>query len=91
EIGLFPEFEKGTFDYVEPWYKYQYLFEDNCYRLRTGQAPRWQIWLDFSGDGAALAKSANAPLVPSAESAQAFASGVWGYTAPAGSPGMAEY
>ena len=91
QIGLFPEFEKGTFDHMKPWYKYQYLFEDNCYRLRTGQAPRWQIWLDFSGDGAALAKSANAPLVPSAESAQAFASGVWGYTAPAGSPGMAEY
>ena len=91
EIGLFPEFEKGTFDHMEPWYKYQYLFEDNYYRLRTGQAPRWQIWLDFSGDGEALAKSANAPLIPSAESAQALASGVWGYTAPAGSPGMAEY
>jgi hypothetical protein len=90
-IGLFPNFERGTFDHMKPWYKYQYLFEENCYRLRTGQAPRWQIWLDFSGDGEALAKSANAPLVPSAESAQAFASGVWGYTAPAGSPGMAEY
>jgi len=90
-IGLFPEFEKGSFDHMKPWYKYQYLFEENYYRLRTGQAPRWQIWLDFSGDGASLAKSANAPLVPSAEPAQAFASGVWGYTAPAGSPGMAEY
>ena len=91
KIGLFPEFEKGTFDHMKPWYKYQYLFEDNFYRLRTGQAPRWQIWLDFSGDGEALAKLANAPLVPSAEPAQAFASGVWGYTAPAGSPGMAKY
>jgi len=91
EIGLFPEFEKSTFDHMKPWYKYQYLFEGNCYRLRTGQAPRWQIWLDFSGDGEALAKAANAPLVPSAEPAGAFASGVWGYTAPAGSPGMAEY
>jgi hypothetical protein len=91
QIGLFPTFEKGTFDHMKPWYKYQYLFEENCYRLRTGQAPRWQIWLDFSGDGASLAKSANAPLVPSAKPAQAFASGVWGYTAPAGSPEMAEY
>jgi len=91
EIGLFPKFEKGTFDHMKPWYKYQYLFEENYYRLRTGQAPRWQIWLDFSGDGASLAKSANAPLVPSANPAAAIASGVWGYTAPAGSPGMAEY
>jgi len=61
-IGLFPEFEKGAFDHMEPWYKYQYLFQDNCYRLRTGQAPRWRIWLDLSGDGISLVKSANAPL-----------------------------
>jgi len=91
EIGLFPEFEKGTFDHMKPWYKYQYLFEDNCYRLRTGQAPRWRIWLDFSGDGPSLTKSVNAPLVPSAAPAQAIASGVWGYIAPAGSTGMKEY
>jgi len=90
-IGLFPEFEKGAFSHMEPWYKYQHLFEDNQYRLRTGQAPRWQIWLDFSGDGASLAKSANAPLVPSADPVQAIASGVWGYIAPAGSKGMKEY
>ncbi len=91
KIGLFPEFEKGTYDHMKPWYKYQYLFEDNCYRLRMGQAPRWQIWLDFSGDGASLAKFANSPLIPSADPAAAFASGVWGYTAPAGGAGMAEY
>jgi len=90
-IGLFPKFEKGTFGHMEPWYKYQYLFEDNRYRIRTGQAPRWQIWLDFSGDGASLAKSANASLVPSADPDQAIASGVWGYVAPAGSKGMKEY
>jgi len=90
-IGLFPKFEKGTFDHMKPWYKYQYLFEENHYRLRTGQAPRWQIWLDFSGDGEVLAKTANAPLVPSADPAAAISSGVWGYIAPAGSPGMAEY
>jgi hypothetical protein len=91
QIGLFPKFDKGAFDHMKPWYKYQYLFEDNYYRLRTGQAPRWQIWLDFSGNGDALAKSANAPLVPSADPAAAIASGVWAYIAPAGSPGMAEY
>ena len=90
-IGLFPKFQKGTFSHMKPWYKYQYLFDDNHYRLRTGQAPRWQIWLDFSGDGDALAKFANAPLVPSAEPAAAISTGVWGYVAPAGSPGMAEY
>jgi len=90
-IGLFPEFEKGAFDHMEPWYKYQYLFQDNCYRLRTGQAPRWRIWLDLSGDGTSLVKSANAPLVPSAAPVQAIAAGVWGYVAPAGSPGMKEY
>ena len=90
-IGLFPEFKEGSFNHMKPWYKYQYLFEDNCYRLRTGQAPRWQIWLDFSGDGASLAKSANTPLVPSADPAQAIASGVWSDIAPAGSKGMKEY
>jgi hypothetical protein len=91
EIGLFPAFEKGIYDHMKPWYKYQYLFEDNYYRLRTGQAPRWQIWLDFSGEGESLAKAANTPLVPSADPAQACIGGVWGYIAPAGSPGMAEY
>ncbi len=91
KIGLFPGFEEGTFNHMEPWYKYQYLFKDNCYRLRTGQAPRWQIWLDLSGDGASLAKSANVPLVPSADPVQAIASGVWGYIAAAESKDMKEY
>ncbi len=91
KIGLFPEFEKGAFGHMEPWYKYQYLFENNCYRLREGQAPRWQVWLDLSGDGTSLAKSANTPLVPSADPAQAIATGVWGYLAAAGSGGMREY
>ncbi|MHC4792520.1 MAG: RIFT barrel domain-containing protein, partial [Planctomycetota bacterium] len=90
-IGLLPEFEKGAFEHMKPWYKYQYLFEDNCYRLRTGQAPRWRLWLDFSGDGASLVKSANSPLVPCAEPTEAIATGVWGYIAPAGGPGMKKY
>ncbi|MFQ6036733.1 MAG: hypothetical protein ACE5NM_12920, partial [Sedimentisphaerales bacterium] len=90
-IGLLPEFEKGAFEHMEPWYKYQYLFEDNCYRLRTGQAPRWRVWLDFSGDGRSLVKSANAPLVASADPSQAIATSVWGHIAPAASPGMKKY
>jgi len=90
-IGLFPKFEKGTYDHMKPWYKYQYLFKDNCYRLRTGQAPRWRIWLDFSGDGPSLVRAANAPLVLSAEPAQAVASGTWGNIAPAAVPGMKRY
>jgi len=90
-IGLFPEFEKGSFNHMKPWYKYQHLFDDNRYRLRTGQAPRWQIWLDFSRDGSSLVKSANTPLVPSANPTQAIAAGVWGYIAPAGSKNMEEY
>ncbi|MHC4629029.1 MAG: RIFT barrel domain-containing protein, partial [Planctomycetota bacterium] len=90
-IGLLPAFEKGTFDHMKPWYKYQYLFEDNCYRLRTSQAPRWQIWLDLSGEGPSLVRAVNAPLVPSADPAQAIASGTWGNIAPAGGPGMKQY
>ena len=90
-IGLLPKFEKGTFDHMEPWYKHQYLFEDNCYRLRTSQAPRWRIWLDLSGEGPSLVQAANAPLVPSADPAQAIASGTWGNIAPAGGPGMKQY
>jgi hypothetical protein len=91
KIGLLPEFEKGAFDHMQPWYKYQYLFEGNCHRLRTGQAPRWKIWLDLSGDAASLAKCANAPLVVSADPAQAVATGVWGHIAAAGTAGMQEY
>jgi len=91
KIGLLPEFEKGSFDHMQPWYKYQYLFDGNCYRLRTGQAPRWKIWVDLSADGASLAKCANAHLVVSADPAQAIATGVWGNIAAAGTAGMEEY
>lgn len=91
KIGLFPKFEANAFAHMKPWYKYQYWFGEDYYRLRTGQAPRWVIWIDLSGDGPSLAKSANAPLVPSPDPRQAVATGVWGYIVPAGSPGMAEY
>jgi hypothetical protein len=91
KIGLLPRFKLGTFSHMKPWYKYQYWFQDDFYRLRTGQAPRWEIWLDLSGDGPSLAKAANAPLVPAADPAQAVATGVWGYIAPASSRGMEQY
>jgi hypothetical protein len=90
-IGLFPEFEEGAFDHMKPWYKHQYLFEGNRYRLRTGQAPRWRIWLDISGQGPALAQAAGAPLLPSADPSQAITSGTWGNIAPAGRPSMKQY
>jgi hypothetical protein len=90
-IGLFPRFRSGDFEHMTPWYKYQYLFADDCYRLRTGQARRWDIWLDLAGGGGALACAANAPLVPVADPAQAINTGVWGAIAPAGAPEMKEY
>jgi hypothetical protein len=91
KIGLLPKFERDAYAHMKPWYKYQYWFRQDCYRLRTGQAPRWVIWIDLSGDGPLLAKSANAPLVPSPDPQQAIASGVWGYIAPTGSSGMRDY
>jgi len=90
-IGLLPHFEAGACDHMGPWYKHDYLFDANCYRLRTGQARRWQVWIDLDGDGEALAKTANAPLIPAADPAQAVATGVWGMIQPTGSPGMEEY
>jgi hypothetical protein len=90
-IGLLPRFEEGDYAHMEPWYKYQYLFEGDCYRLRTGQARRWDIWVDLNGDGESLAKMANAPLIPVADPAQAIATGVWDAIAPAGIPEMVEY
>ena len=90
-IGLFPRFNEGDYAHIEPWYKYQYLFDGDCYQLRTGQARRWDIWLDLNGDGESLARSANAPLIPAVEPTQAVATGVWDAIAPAGIPEMGEY
>ena len=90
-IGLLPRFKKGAFDHMGPWYKYEYLFEGDCYRLRTGQARRWQVWIDLDGDGPNLAEHANAPLIPAADPAYAVSTGVWGLIAPAGAPGQASY
>ncbi|MBN1421257.1 MAG: hypothetical protein JXP34_20960 [Planctomycetes bacterium] len=90
-IGLFPAFEAGTFAHMEPWYKHQYLFRDDRYRLRTGQSRRWQVWIDLAGEGETLAAQANAPLVPAADPERAIATGVWGPIAAAGTRGMAAY
>lgn len=91
KLGLFPHFKEGTFAHMEPWYKHDYLFEGNAYRLREGQVRRWQVWIDLSGNGENLAKSSDNQLVLAANPAQALATGEWGYVAPAGSKGMGEY
>ena len=91
KLGLFPYFQAGAFNHMEPWYKHDYLFEGNSYRLREGQSRRWQVWVDMSGNGEALTKSVNRHLVPAADPAQAIATEEWGFIAPAGSKGMAEY
>ena len=90
-VGLFPAFHEGDFAHMEPWYKYQYLFDGACYQLRTGQARRWDVWIDLAGNGPALARMVNAPLIPVPDPAQAIATGVWGAIVPAGSPDMADY
>ena len=90
-IGLLPAFAPGEFDHMEPWFKYQYLFEEDCYRFRTGQARRWEIWVQPGIAGADLCKSVNAPLVPAPDPAAAIATGVWGAIAPAGVAAMSDY
>lgn len=90
-VGLFPSFQAGAFGHMQPWYKYDYLFEDDNYRIREGQTRRWQIWCDLSGDGERLAKSIARPLIPAADPVQAIATGEWGVIAAAGTKGMNEY
>ena len=90
-VGLFPAFEAGAYGHMEPWYKYQYLFEGDHYRLRAGQVRRWQVWVDLTGDGETLAKHADAPLLAAADPTEAIATGVWDDIAPADTEGMGEY
>lgn len=90
-VGLLPSFQEGAFDHMEPWYKHRYLFSGNCYQLRTGQARRWDVWVDMAGGGAGLSALANAPSVPAADPAQAIATGVWDAIVPAGDPAMVAY
>ncbi len=90
-VGLLPSFEEGAFSHMGPWYKHDYLFEGDNYRIREGQTRRWQIWCDLSGDGDRLVKSANRHLVPAADPSQAIATGEWGVIAAAGTKGMNEY
>ena len=90
-VGLFPGFTEGDYAHMEPWYKHQYLFEGNCYRLHTGQARRWEVWVDLAGDGQSLSRGINAPLIAAADPAQAIVTGLWDAIAPAGTPQMADY
>ena len=90
-IELLPPFDDGAFSHMEPWYKYQYLFDKNAYRLRTGQMRRWEIWLDLDGGGERLARFAGEPPAVVPDPAIALSAGVWGDVAPAGAPGMKAY
>ena len=90
-VGLLPSFAEGDFDHMEPWFKYQYLFDGNCYQIRNGQARRWEIWVQPDIGGDELCRSVNFPLVPAADPAAAIEAGVWGAVAPAGTPDMAAY
>ena len=90
-IGLFPRFTEGAYDHMTPWFKYGYLFDGDCYQLRTGQARRWDVWLDLGGKGARLAREVNRPLFPIVDPAQAIASGVWDEIAAANDPELAGY
>ncbi|MGQ9454723.1 MAG: RIFT barrel domain-containing protein [Armatimonadota bacterium] len=90
-IGLLPQFKEGTYAHLEPWYKYDYLFEGDCYRLRTGQARRWQVWIERDGDGENLAEHANAPLIPTVSPQYATSTSVWGHVAPSGAVGQERY
>ncbi len=92
DVELFPGFEAGQFDHMEPWYKYGYLFDGTCYQLKTGQARRWELWVDLAGgDSADLAAHVNEPAVLLSDPAQAMATGVWGDGLPAGAKGAKEY
>lgn len=83
--------DRADFEQMEPWWKYQYFFGDGHYRLRTGQARRWEFWLDLAGDGDSLARAVDTPLIPIANPAQAIESGVWDEIMPAGLPETEEY
>jgi hypothetical protein len=91
KLGLLPHFEEGSFDHMGPWYKHDYLFKGESYRLREGQTRRWQIWVDLSGNGEILAKSANHHIIAVADPEQAIQTGVWGGIAASGGDGMSEY
>ena len=90
-VDLFPTFTPGAFDHMGPWYKHDYLFSGDCYRLREGQSRRWQVWVDLAGGGPALAAAADEPLVVSALPAEALQTGVWGPQVAAGTPGLEGY
>ena len=91
KLGLFPHFEEGSFDHMGPWYKHDYLFKGNSYRLRQGQTRSWEVWMDLSGEGNKLVKAVNHRLIPVADPFQSIGTGEWGPIAPSGSERGAEY
>jgi hypothetical protein len=91
-LGLLPAFASGRFAHMEPWYKHQYLFAENRYRLRIGQSRSWTIWVDVAdGDGPSLCEFANHPPLLTAQPEAALGTGAWGGIAAAGHPRMAGY
>lgn len=89
-VGLLPRFRAGAFDHMKPWHKHGYLFQGACYRVRAGQARRWQVWVG-SQSGPALAALANRPPLPVVDPRHAIATGAWGPIVPAGTPGLRAY
>ncbi len=91
QIGFLPPFEPDTFASLEPWYKYQYFYEANRYRIRTGQARQWDMLWGVGTDAMALHSYFEAPLVLVQNPNSAIDTGVWGGIKPAGQPEMEEY
>jgi hypothetical protein len=90
-LGLLPAFEAGAFKHMTPHYKYQYAFDGPCYRMRTGQARQWDVWLDLNGDGEGCAAAANHALFPFPKAEQALSTDAWGAIEPEGSEATRDY
>jgi len=83
-IGLFPSFKRGTFNHMQPWYKYGYLFHGSTYLLKTGQKRRWEIWLDMNGNWQLCKSICEMPAVAVVDPEYAISTGVYGNICAAG-------
>ncbi len=81
-VGLLPRCAKDSFRYLQPDHKYQYLFKGNRYGLRTGQACRWELWLEPGDRAETMAAMVAAPPVIGATSEQVALSGQMGLMVP---------
>ncbi|MGC9065366.1 MAG: hypothetical protein ACP5JO_01905 [Candidatus Ratteibacteria bacterium] len=77
-FGLLPSFKKGTFNHMQPWYKYGYLFCGSIYMLKTGQKRRWEIWLEINGNWQLCRSICEIPPVAIVEPEYATSTGVYG-------------